>query len=638
MGHVMSTGLELVGTGSSVRLNQRLASAVKTTVELASAQDITPREKLHARAVKLFSMGNFPDACDVWESILVEHPTDLLALKFAHDGYFYMGAQAQMRDSVSLPPTFSHYPLPSVTTPYPQSLPPTFSHYPLPSVTTPYPQSLPPTLSHYPLPSVTTHYPQSLPTTLTHYPLPSVTTHYPQSLPPTLSHYPLPSLTTHYPQSLPTTLSHYPLPSVTTPYPQSLPTTLSHYPYPQSLPTTLTHYPLPSVTTHYPQSLPTTLSHYPLPSVTTPYPQSLPTTLSHYPLPSVTTPYPQSLPTTLSHYPLPSVTTHYPHSLPTTLSHYPLPSVTTHYPQSLPPTLTHYPLPSVTTHYPHYLKGLYSFGLLETHFYDEAEKVAKEGLAMRRDDAWCVHSVAHVHEMKGEVDKGLAFMETTEKDWQGCDMLACHNYWHWALCFIEKGDYEAALSLYDSKVSRSCKSTGGMLDTVDSCSLLYRLQMEGVCVKDRWRELLQITKPHTDDHVTLFNDAHFLMASLGAREADVSQRLLEGLRDVAKDPGDNYQHQLSQTLGVPLCEAMVEYDEGNYSRTVELLQPLRYRMMQIGGSDRDVFNLLLIQAAMKSSSEHHQKLARCLLVERDAQKLSSPLNSRLIQRARALHS
>ena len=29
------------------------------------------------------------------------------------------------------------------------------------------------------------------------------------------------------------------------------------------------------------------------------------------------------------------------------------------------------------------------------------------------------------------------------------------------------------------KVSRSCKSTGAMLDTVDACSLLYRLQMEG---------------------------------------------------------------------------------------------------------------------------------------------------------------
>lgn len=56
----------------------------------------------------------------------------------------------------------------------------------------------------------------------------------------------------------------------------------------------------------------------------------------------------------------------------------------------------------------------------------------------------------------------------------------------------------------------------------------------GVCVKDRWRELLRVTQPHSDDHVTLFNDLHFLMASLGAEDGDTSRRLLEGLQELAK--------------------------------------------------------------------------------------------------------
>ncbi|CAL8292398.1 unnamed protein product [Boreogadus saida] len=103
--------------------------------------------------------------------------------------------------------------------------------------------------------------------------------------------------------------------------------------------------------------------------------------------------------------------------------------------------------------------------------------------------------MAHGHDMKGEVDEGLSFLGTTETDWQ---------------------------------VSRGCKSTGGMLDTVDACSLLYRLQMEGedksvrpryrLLTRDRRRELVQATLPHTVDHVTVFNDVHFLMASLGAKE------------------------------------------------------------------------------------------------------------------------
>ncbi|KAB5574786.1 hypothetical protein PHYPO_G00213090 [Pangasianodon hypophthalmus] len=401
MGHVISTGLQLVGTGSSVLRDQMLASAVRKTLDLASCQELTAREKQHVKAIELFSKGALAKACDVWDDILVEHPTDMLALKFSHDGFFYLGEQIQMRDSVA---------------------------------------------------------------------------------------------------------------------------------------------------------------------------------------------------------------------------------------KVLPHWKPHMPLYS-------YLKGLYSFGLLETRFYDQAEKVAKEGLALTREDGWCVHSVAHVHEMKAEIEKGLKFMASTEKDWVVCDMLACHNYWHWALHHIEKGDYEAALKIFDEQLSRRCVNSGAMLDIVDTCSLLYRLELEGVSVKERYRELLQVTEPHSEDHTLLFNDLHFLMVSLGCKETGITQRLLESLRELAKEPEENHQHQLASTIGLPMCQAMVEYDEGNYSKTVELLKPLRYRLTQIGGSDaqRDVFNQLLIHAAMKSQDKHHQRFARCLLVERDAARLNSPLTDRLIHRAYSLH-
>lgn len=45
-------------------------------------------------------------------------------------------------------------------------------------------------------------------------------------------------------------------------------------------------------------------------------------------------------------------------------------------------------------------------------------RLSAQGLALTPDDAWAVHSIAHVYEMKAEVDKGLKFMESTEKDWQ----------------------------------------------------------------------------------------------------------------------------------------------------------------------------------------------------------------------------
>lgn len=37
-----------------------------------------------------------------------------------------------------------------------------------------------------------------------------------------------------------------------------------------------------------------------------------------------------------------------------------------------------------------------------------------------------------------------------------------------------------------------------------------------------------------------------------------------------------------------MCKALMEYNNGNYDQTVELLKPLRYRMVDIGGSDAQV--------------------------------------------------
>ncbi|XP_042325318.1 tetratricopeptide repeat protein 38-like [Sceloporus undulatus] len=101
MGHVIANGLVLIGTGSSVRLDRELDEAIKKMVALSQSQPLTEREKLHVSALELFANGQLPKACDTWDQILQTHPTDMLAIKFAHDTYFYLGKQTEMRDSVA---------------------------------------------------------------------------------------------------------------------------------------------------------------------------------------------------------------------------------------------------------------------------------------------------------------------------------------------------------------------------------------------------------------------------------------------------------------------------------------------------------------------------------------------------------
>lgn len=263
-----------------------------------------------------------------------------------------------------------------------------------------------------------------------------------------------------------------------------------------------------------------------------------------------------------------------------------------------------------------YLYGMYAFGLVEIDSYKKAESNAKKGLEINSKDAWSTHALAHVYEMEGRVNEGVSFLSTTVQNWETCGLLACHNYWHWALYHIEKGESDAALDIFDTQVSQRMKS-GAMLDIVDSTSLLYRLELAGIEVGERWNEVFDLCRPHFDDHVLAFNDIHLLFSSVGAKNRDATNYLLTSLQEFIRD-GKGYNHTVTKDVGYSLCEAIVAYDEGRVEDCCDILYPLRYNIIQIGGSNaqRDLFNLLLIAAAMKSTCKHHQSVLRQLLSER----------------------
>ena len=76
---------------------------VKSALKAARAAvgHATPRERLHLEAVETWAEGRLRDAAAVYEEILVDSPTDALALRLAQDAYFLMGQSAAMRDSVA---------------------------------------------------------------------------------------------------------------------------------------------------------------------------------------------------------------------------------------------------------------------------------------------------------------------------------------------------------------------------------------------------------------------------------------------------------------------------------------------------------------------------------------------------------
>lgn len=96
LGHCTKGYLMMLMYKSAVGPKVREAEALA----LSLAGNCTPREKLHIEALAAWSSGDLGRALALWERILAEHPTDVLALRLAHFNYFWLGRREEMRASV----------------------------------------------------------------------------------------------------------------------------------------------------------------------------------------------------------------------------------------------------------------------------------------------------------------------------------------------------------------------------------------------------------------------------------------------------------------------------------------------------------------------------------------------------------
>ncbi len=97
MGHLLHAQMEILSME-----RPRLASAARS-VEMAEALTAAAndRERGHIAAVRAWLQGDLEGALQHWETILVAHPRDLLALFSAHMTDFYLGDATQMRDRIA---------------------------------------------------------------------------------------------------------------------------------------------------------------------------------------------------------------------------------------------------------------------------------------------------------------------------------------------------------------------------------------------------------------------------------------------------------------------------------------------------------------------------------------------------------
>jgi tetratricopeptide (TPR) repeat protein len=244
-----------------------------------------------------------------------------------------------------------------------------------------------------------------------------------------------------------------------------------------------------------------------------------------------------------------------------------------------------------------FVAGLYAFGLEECGDYRAAERHGRAALAVNARDAWAARAVLHVFEMEGRPADGLAFVAETVRDW-GPSYSAGHNWWHSGLYYLELGQLQQALAIYDNCVAAQGLETP--LGRADAASLLWRLWLHGAGIGARAGALADAFEATWSDSAYCFNDWHAVMALALAGRTRTAYGLVVKLATRAS--GTN--KTVLDRAGLDVLFGVIAFARRQYPAAVKLLGQARRQAGVLGGShaQRDTLDLTLLAASAASQA------------------------------------
>lgn len=226
-----------------------------------------------------------------------------------------------------------------------------------------------------------------------------------------------------------------------------------------------------------------------------------------------------------------------------------------------------------------FVQGQHAFALEESGHYDEAERLGREALAVDPDDLWARHALAHVYESTDNQDAALRLLRGEQDRWRTQELLSTHMWWHLALRLLSVGDADAVFAIYDDLVPVATTA----FRLCDLTSLLWRLELEGVAVANRWDHLADAWAARAERHTCGFLDIHATLAFARRPDHPGAEQWRAGLA-AAHDDGDNENADTFRTIVRPLAAAFTAYGQGRHRDVVATLEALGGSTRRIGGS------------------------------------------------------
>src|SRR3954470_22338131 len=254
------------------------------------------------------------------------------------------------------------------------------------------------------------------------------------------------------------------------------------------------------------------------------------------------------------------------------------------------------------------------FSLEECGDYADAEVSGRAAIEIDPGDVWGTHAVAHIMEMQGRHAEGIAWLDELERNWDGAANLVHHLWWHRALFHLERREIDAVLDLYD----RRFRNLGSELtlaqpdlyiDVQNAASMLFRLELLGIGVGDRWIEIADKAETRVGDCLSAFTLPHWMMALAATGRWEAARRLLGAMRDFAGGNAGTTA-PLVRDYALPVAEAVLRHAQGDYAGAVAAMRPAVSAMYRLGGShaQQDVFEQLFLYSAVKAGLAEDARL------------------------------
>ncbi len=228
-----------------------------------------------------------------------------------------------------------------------------------------------------------------------------------------------------------------------------------------------------------------------------------------------------------------------------------------------------------------YLLGMESFGFEEYGNYEQAESAGRRAVDINKKDIWAAHAVAHVFQMQGRTGDGIPWVGGLLENWHQSNNFVFHLHWHKALFHLGAGELEEALTIYDQYLV-DCIADDFYLDVCNGAALLWRLQMKGLPVGDRWEQLKDISTRRVMDNELVFSSLHYLMTPAILKDTTTTDAALEHFESWAKE--NTSQGNVCRLVGLPIAQSIVEIGKGEFQGATERLAAIKDNIYLIGGS------------------------------------------------------